>query len=72
MRAVSGRFAIEKVETTYTIATASADGGVRAGDLIVSGPACLPLASPSVPGGTPTGRSLHGLPCTMNRQPPHI
>ncbi len=36
-REVFGRFDIEAVQTTYTIATASGGGGVRAGELIVTG-----------------------------------
>lgn len=44
-REVFGHFAIEEVETTYTIATASAGGGTRAKELIVRGP-----ANPFAPG----------------------
>lgn len=36
-REVFGRFAVEAVETTWTIATASTGGGQRVGELIVSG-----------------------------------
>jgi DNA adenine methylase len=36
-RQVFDRFAIERVETTYTISTAMGGGGVRAGELIVFG-----------------------------------
>jgi DNA adenine methylase len=37
-RDVFGRFNVEEVETTYTIATASTGGGKRVRELIVSGP----------------------------------
>ena len=36
-REAFGRFAIEEVETTYTISTASSGGGKRVGELIVRG-----------------------------------
>lgn len=36
---VFGGFTIEEVALTYTIATASAGAGTRAGELIVIGPA---------------------------------
>ena len=35
MREIFGQFAIEGVETTYTLCTAATGGGLRAGELIV-------------------------------------
>jgi DNA adenine methylase len=37
VREIFGRFVLEEVETTYTIGTASAGGGKRAGELIIRG-----------------------------------
>ena len=41
-RAAFSRFAIEEVETTYTISTAATGGGKRVKELIVTGPARAP------------------------------